>query len=142
LQTWGAKVKLKGAAAYEYVFYTSDKGAAQNVDDGLAAFEGVWGYARENQLAVFKGTKVAYDGFAIEKSGGDFGVSAEYKDGKITGRYAGTAGGSVAIALPQGFTPAKVTVDGAEVPNAIQGTAAEFEISVAQTDGVKSYVIE
>ena len=139
--SWGAKITNNTAA--EYVFYKAPGIAASSVNELDAVFEGHWGYARANQLAVFKGTKVGFNGFVIEKTGEDFGVSAEYAANEITGRYAGTAGGTVTITLPAGFGGSGVTldIDGTTIPLTPVLGRVTFSVNISQPDGTKEFTL-
>ncbi|WP_110841118.1 Ig-like domain-containing protein [Paenibacillus flagellatus] len=129
----------------EYVFAAGSDEAALNVNTGGGVvFQGRTGYAGPGGLALFEGTKIGLGGFAIERSGGDFGISAKAVDpSTITGRLAGKSGGTVTITPPAGFAAerAEVTVEGAVVPSVAVGGTISFPVQIAQSEGTKSYTI-
>jgi hypothetical protein len=137
-QQWG--VQITNAGQTEYVFYAS---AHQTPALSGAEFNGQWGYARANQLAIFKGVKIGFGDFKIETEGGDFGVSADYRDGRISGGFAGVSGGTVHITLPKGFaTRPTVKMDGKPVASTTVNGRITFPVSISKSEGTKNYTIE
>ncbi|MGB8353720.1 MAG: hypothetical protein WCD79_07535 [Chthoniobacteraceae bacterium] len=124
----------------EYVF-ASQKPVT--VKKGTVNFSGSYGYARQNQLALFQGTKIGLDGFELLRDGGDFGFSGVAEKDRITGRIVGRSGGKIAIVPPQGLSTARasVTIDGHAVPHFIEQGAITFPVEIAQKDGIKNYSI-
>jgi hypothetical protein len=124
------------------IVFNSD--TEQLVDSGIFRFSGKVGYARSDELALFEGNHVGYDGFLLERLGGDFGVSAHrVNNQRIEGRIAGKSGGTVAITPPEGFSyeQLQVLVDGVPVPHAIVDRSIRIDVAIAQSDGYKSFVI-
>ena len=125
----------------EYVFCSDSEVKAT---DGPAVFIGRAGYARENQVAIFEGTKVGFNGLAVERVGGEFGISAaKQADGTLAGRIVGRSGGTIKLTPPVGFDVSRcqVKVDGVVVPHNLVGGAIRFDVQISQSDGPKSYTI-
>ncbi|MFC5701744.1 discoidin domain-containing protein [Cohnella faecalis] len=136
-QIYGAIV-----ANNEYVF-ASD--TVQNVSSGSVVFNGRIGYAEAQRIALFDGTAIGYGDLVLERAGGDFGASAEaVAPDRIEGRIAGRSGGTLTVTLPAAFTAqtVAVTVGGNPVPSTKSGNKVAFNVSIAQSDGVKAYAIE
>ncbi|GAA3407421.1 Ig-like domain-containing protein [Paenibacillus hodogayensis] len=128
----------------EYVYAAGSDGAALDVIAGSAVFQGRTGYAGPQGIALFDGTKVGLSGFTLERSGGEFGISASAADpSAITGRIAGKSGGLVTITPPAGFSAeqAEVTVEGAVVPSVVTNGTITFQVAVSQSEGTKRYTI-
>jgi hypothetical protein len=141
-ESWGVKVNNNGVD--EYVFYSSEAGGEQTKLDANVIFTGNWGYARENYLALFKGTKLGFGELVIEKHSGAFGISAEYKNNAISGCFAGKQGGTVTISLPSNFTSTPVLkIDGQTVSADYDqaGHKITYNVQITQPDGVKNYSI-
>jgi hypothetical protein len=124
----------------EYVFCSASEVKAS---DGPATFLGTAGYARENQLALFQGTRIGMSGFELRRDGGDFGLSAAMEQNRIVGRIVGRSGGKVFVVPPGGLDPAaaSATVNGKPVPHTVEQGAVAFVVDIAQKDGMKNYVI-
>jgi hypothetical protein len=125
----------------EYVFCSA---AEVQAVDGPAMFNGTAGYARENQVALFEGTKIGFQGLVLQRVSGDFGLSVGREaDGTLAGRIAGRAGGTVQLTPPAGFDVSRcqVKVNGAVVPHTLEGGAIRFDVRITQADGCKSYTI-
>jgi len=115
------------------------------IKEGNVTFAGTYGYARKNQIALFQGTKIRLDDLGLTCDGGDFGASAEVKDGKIVGRLVGKSGGKLSITPPTGFfknNKATVLIDGKPVPSTTQNNTVTFAVEIAQRDGLKYYEIK
>lgn len=125
----------------EYVFMSD---GSQSYAQGTVRFQGTAGYARKNQLALFEGTEIGLDGFLLQRSGGDFGVSADASQRFITGRIVGRDGGQILMTPPAGFdaTKARVQIDGKAVQSTIVKGAISFPVTIALSDGAKSYRID
>lgn len=137
------ETKLYGAVidAKEYVFCSN---AEMKANDGPAAFIGTAGYARENEVAIFEGTKVCFNALAVERLSGDFGISAgRLADGTIAGRIVGRAGGNIKLTPPEGFDTLRcqVKINGTVVSHTLEGGAIHFEVKIAQADGHKDYTV-
>lgn len=135
-QTYGAVVN-----GSEYVFQSDTD---QTVQDEVVSFNGKVGYAQSNELALFDGTKIGYDGFVLERMGGEFGVSAKrINHTSITGRFAGLSGGTVTVTPPSGFSfdNSEVKVNGVAVPATVTNGSISFDAAVAQSDGYKTFTI-
>ena len=125
----------------EYVFCFADEVKA---NDGPAVFIGTAGYARENEVALFEGSKVGYRGLALERVSGDFGISASHEPGgALAGRIVGRLGGRIKLTPPIGFDVLRcqVKVNGALVPHTLKDGAVCFDVQISQADGCKSYTI-
>jgi hypothetical protein len=136
-KSYGAVVDGK-----EYVFCSDTQVRAS---EGPAEFLGTAGYAREGQVALFEGTKVAFGGLAVECLTGEFGISAgRQANGTLAGRIAGRSGGRVRLTPPTGFDApyCQVRIDGVVVPHTFEGAAICFDVQIAQSDDTKSYTIE
>ncbi|WP_040951418.1 PA14 domain-containing protein [Gorillibacterium massiliense] len=142
--SWGAIVGGK-----EFVIQSD---TAQTVSQAITTasgpinvgFTGTTGYAGPQGIAIFDGTKANYGDLALERSGGDFGVSAQLvSSNQIQGRFAGKSGGNVTVTLPQGMSSdlAVVVVDGKIVPAQVSGNKLTFTVSIQQSDGYKSYCV-
>jgi hypothetical protein len=124
----------------EYVFCSATEVQAS---DGPAAFIGTAGYARENQVALFQGTRIGMGGLELRRDGGDFGLSAALEKNRIVGRIVGRSGGKVFVVPPGGLNlpGASVTVNGKPVPHTVEQGAVAFLVDIAQKDGLTNYVI-
>lgn len=125
----------------EYVFCSD---AEVKATDGSAVFIGTAGYARENQVALFEGTKVGFNGLVVERVSGEFGISASKRaDSTLAGRIVGRSGGTIKLTPPVGFDAlhCEVKVNGAVVPHTLERGAIRFDVHISQSDGPKSYMI-
>ncbi len=125
----------------EYVFCSDAEAKAA---DGPAVFIGTTGYARQNEVALFEGTKVGFNGLVVERISGDFGISANKQaDGTLAGRFAGRSGGTVKLTPPAGFDALRceVKVNSVLVPHTVEGGAIRFDVRLSQAEGPKSYTI-
>ena len=126
----------------EFVFCSADE---VRVDDRPAVFIGTAGYARQNEVALFEGSKVGFQGLVVERISGEFGLSAgRQAGGAIVGRIAGRSGGAARLTLPAGLDAShcQVKIDGVVVPHTFHGAAICFDVQVEQSDGTKSYAVE
>ncbi|MBL7040000.1 MAG: hypothetical protein ISR77_15290 [Pirellulaceae bacterium] len=126
----------------EYVFCSV---AQVKLSDGPVEFLGTTGYARDGQVALFEGTKIAFQGLAVELISGEFGLSVSKQDnGTLVGRIVGRSGGTIQLTPPAGFDAShcQVKVDGVVVPHALKDAAIRFDVQIAQSDGTKSYLVE
>lgn len=132
---FGARV-----ADNEYIFCA---GSTVNYNENDVIFSGTAGYVRPNQLALFEGTRIGWKGWRIDRDGGDFGISAELSENKVTGRIVGRKGGKVTVTLPDGVSArtAKVVVNDKPVAATTEEKTIVFEASIAQRDGYKTYSI-
>jgi hypothetical protein len=119
----------------------SDKEQAYS-DSGFK-FHGRTGYAREGECALFEGDLVEFDGFRIERSGGDFGLSAAASTRTIIGRVAGRRGGTVRITPPADFEPEgkDIQLNGQVISYRLDGRTFVFEVPVRINDWYKVYAI-
>ena len=150
---WGAKFLnrkgVTGKEAVEYVFFNRSGVSGSYSDTGMNVyFNGTEGYAGPRQIALFEGTVIRYGELAIRKTATDeFGISAEYSDGKVTGRYTGKKGatGKVSISLPTGFTTGKPRVDiasGDDVSWNVDTRTVTFTVpAVTQQNEIKNYTV-
>jgi len=125
----------------EYVFCCA---AEVKATDGPAVFIGTAGYARENEVALFEGTRVGFNGLAVQRISGDFGISASQQaDGTLAGRLVGRSGGTIKLTPPFRFDASRcqVKLNGAVVPHTLEGGAIRFDVHITQSDGPKSYTI-
>ena len=124
----------------EYVFASQKP---QTISEGPAVFSGSYGYARDNQLALFQGTRIGLNGFTISRDGGDFGLSAIAEPARISGRIVGRSGGKISVIPPTGHDLTHVTVvyNGQTIPHTVDNGAITFSITIAQSDGLKKYAI-
>ena len=125
----------------QYVFCSATETRA---NDGPATFTGTAGYARENQVALFEGTRVGFGGLLLERLSGDFGISANREaDGTLAGRIVGRSGGTIKLTPSAGFDAShcQVKIGGTVVPHTTENGAIGFAVEIAQSKGVKSYTI-
>lgn len=126
----------------EYVFMED---GTETYSDSNVSFDGINGYARVNELAIFEGTSISYDDFGLSVSGGDFGASAKYDStaNSIAGRFAGKSGGTISVTLPSGFdtTGISVKVEGSTVSHTLNSGVVSFDVTIAQSEGYRSYTI-
>jgi hypothetical protein len=108
-----------------------------------ALFAGTYGYARPNQLALFQGTAIGLNGFALRREGGDFGASASAEKNRIAGRIVGSSGGRLSVTLPAGAQPkeASVKINGGSVSHTLENGTVTFPLEIARKDGLKTYEI-
>ena len=125
-----------------YTFQTGSNEPLLDISDEAVVFKGRTGYAAPNELALFEGTRVGYDGFILETSG-NFGISAQLTEDGIIGSFAGRSGGTVTLTTPDGFSleGVKVLVEGAEVPHTVNNGSLTFQVDISQKDGCKAYTI-
>ena len=117
---------------------------------GKLAFDGTYGYARENQLALFAGTQIKLNGFGLRREGGDFGASADACDprgspgDRIVGRVAGREGGTLCIAPPARLNSnaPEATIDGQPVPCVVRDGEIRFDVTISLRDGCKEFEIK
>jgi hypothetical protein len=125
----------------EYVFCSA---AEMTASDGPATFIGRAGYARKNEVALFEGSRVGFDGLVVERVAGEFGISASRQaDGTLAGRIVGRSGGTVKLTPPAGcdVSRCQVKVNGVVVPCAAEAGAIRFDVKISPADGCKSYTV-
>ena len=94
---------------------------------------------------LFEKTKVAFQGLAVERLSGEFGVSvSKQENGTLVGRIAGRSGGTIQLTPPVGFDAShcQVKVDAVVVPHTLKDAAIRFAVQIAQSDGTKSHLVE
>jgi hypothetical protein len=110
--------------------------------EGPVAFRGTAGYARPNEVALFRGDRVAHGSLALEIEG-DFAASARHEGRAVRGHITGQTGGTLRLTLPaeinlDGLT---VSVAGRTVPHQRNGRVIEFAIAKGAADPSLEYVV-
>jgi len=137
-----ADAKPYGAIVNGEQVFASQKPVRVNADG--VQFEGTYGYARANQLALFIGDKIGLGGFTLARKGGDFGASASLEENSVVGRIVGRNGGSLTVTVPAGFAKGssiQVLFDGKPIEAKIDGNSITFSFDITQRDGYKVYEI-
>ncbi len=124
----------------DHVFFTSEP---VSINQANLQFEGQTGLAAENEVYLFEGNAIVFNGFGLMKNGGDFGagawcVSPQAIDGRVVGRE----GGQLTVLLPQPPSgKVGVQVGDESVEAMVDNRRISFPVDITGSDGYKPFSI-
>ncbi|MFO7902278.1 MAG: hypothetical protein R6U98_06440, partial [Pirellulaceae bacterium] len=125
----------------DHVFFSSEP---ISVDEDELQFTGQTGLAAEDEVHLFEGDAIMFEGFGLMRNGGDFGAGAwRTGEGAVEGRIVGREGGELSVALPgspQADT-VEIRVAGEAIDATIDNGTVSFPVEISGMDGYKPFEI-